>query len=303
MFENHTHGLTLGGGGARGGAHIGALKVLDKLGYKPDLIVGTSIGGWIGALLGMGWSPSVLEEYFTPSRFSHFSNLDRTGDALLDIAFFEEELNAVFGNADLRDLSPKVGVMTADIRNQRRVLIDGGPVKKALLATFAVPGVFPAVACDDMLLVDGGVNDNLPTQAMFHMGARRVVAIDLDSNLGNVTFGETSPFSRNFERAFYWLLHFSNRQRAFDAAVQAYRLSSKTLTGFQLALFPPDVLIQPDMPDIGLFSTDRIAEAVAAGERAAQAKRAAIKALMRPIYFKRRPDSDGLPPLITAQIS
>ena len=301
MFNDRTYGLVLGGGGARGGAHIGALKVLHEVGYRPDLIVGTSVGGWIAALLGVGWTPDRLEEYFSPERFSHFSYLDRTGEALLGIGFFDEELQRIFGDTDLRDLSPKVAVMAADIRNQRRVLIDRGSVRHALHATIAVPGVFPAVPCDDMLLVDGGISDNLPTQATFYLGAKRVVAIDLDSNLSAVTFGGASPFSRYFERACYWLLHLSNRQRAFETVVQSYRLSSLTLTRFQLAVFPPDVLIQPDMPDIGLFSTDRIPDTIRAGERAARARANEIRAIMRPFYFRRRPQS-VLPQFITTEI-
>lgn len=303
MLLNPKYGLTLGGGGARGGAHIGALEVLHEIGYRPDVIVGTSIGGWIGAMVGIDYSPQMLRDYFTAAWFSRLTYLDRTGGGLIGTDLIVKELKRIFGDADLRDLTPRVAVMAADIHNQKRVLIDRGLVHRALLATISVPGVFPAVPSGDMLLVDGGVNDNLPTEATFHLGAERVVAIDLDTNMDSgMTLGDQSSFSKYFERAFYWLLDLSKRQRAFETVVQAYHLSYQTLTRYQLALFPPDVLIQPDMPHIGLFSTDRIPEAIHAGERAARACHADLQKIMRPLYFRRRRRPDGLVPLIEAEV-
>src|SRR5512142_2693880 len=156
MLFKPTYGLTLGGGGARGGAHIGALRVLDEMGYHPDIVVGTSIGGWVSAMLGIGYSPKMLQDYFTAERFASMMILDRTGGGLLGNNLFEEELVRIFGDADLRDLTPRVAVVAADIQNHRRILLDRGLVRRALLATIAVPGVFPAVECGNMLLVDGG---------------------------------------------------------------------------------------------------------------------------------------------------
>lgn len=303
MLFHPTYGLTLGGGGARGGAHIGALRILAEAGYRPDIIVGSSIGGWIAALLGIGWSTRQMEDFFTAERFGEMIYLDRTGGGLLGIDRFEDELKRIFADADLRDLSPQVAVMAADINRHHRILVDRGPVHRALIATIAVPGVFPALACGDMLLVDGGVNDNLPTQATYHLGADRVVAIDLDANPeAGMSFGDHGTFSKYFERAFYWLLDLSKRQRAFETVAQAYRLSYQTLTQYQVAIFPPDVLIRPDMPDIGLFSMEHIPDAIRAGEQAARDRRDDLKKIMRPFYFRRMSRVDGLPPLIRAGV-
>jgi NTE family protein len=275
-------GLALGGGGARGGAHIGVLRVLSEVGYKPDVIVGTSIGGTVAALLGAGWTIQQLERYFIQTDFSKMLQLDRAGQGLMGNEPLRAEAERCFGKADLRDLSPRVAVMTADIRDGQRVLIDQGSVVEAVLASMAVPGLFPPVEWGDYLLVDGGVTDNVPTQAAYQLGARRVVAVDLGANSETgFDIEETEGFSRYLQRTLHWLLGLANRQRVFDTFLQSQLLSSEMLVNYHLALFPPDVLIRPDMPGIGLFSMERISVAIRAGEHAAHRVKPQLEALVK----------------------
>lgn len=292
-------GLALGGGGARGGAHIGALRVLSEVGYRPDVIVGTSIGGAVAVLLGAGWGIAQLEHFFTQSDFSRMLYLDRTGRGLMGNEQLRAEAERIFGKTDLRDLSPKVAVMAADVRDRQRVLIDQGPVVDAVLASMAVPGLFPPVVWADHLLVDGGTTDNVPTQATYQLGARRVVAIDLGANSEtgfDIEGGE--GFSKYLQRALYWLLGLGSRQTAFDTFLQSQLLSSEMLVSYHLALFPPDVLIRPDMPGIGLFSMERISVAIQAGEHAARRVKPQIEALVRnPLPLRR---SRQLPSFVVA---
>ncbi len=299
MFLNPRRGLALGGGGARGGAHLGVFRVLNEIGYRADVIVGTSIGGLIGALVGAGWSQSRLEQYLTTTNFDDMLPVDRTGNALLTLDVFEEELYRLFGKADLRDLSPLVAVMVADLNQGQRVVLTQGPVVRALTATLAAPGLFPAVACDDYLLVDGGINDNLPTHAAYLLKADRVVAVDLGRNPeAGLGFSSGPSFSRYLERAFYWLLDLSRRQNAFDTSVRANMLTHDTLVEYQLAVCPPDVLIRPDMPGIGLLSMDRIQEAILLGEQSAREQIGELKRLNSVLFVPRKRNLDRLPPLV-----
>jgi NTE family protein len=295
-------GLVLGGGGARGGAHIGVLRILVEVGYAPDVVVGTSIGATIAALFGAGWSAEQMEEYFTHSDFSKMLYLNRTGQSLLGNEQLAAELERIFGKADLRELSPRVTMMTADIRSGQRVLLQEGPVVECALASMALPGLFPPVSWGEYLLVDGGITDNVPTQAAYQLGAQRVVAVDLGANPETgFEMDSDQGVSKYLRRTFYWLLGLANRQMAFDAFIRAQIVSSQTLVSYHLALFPPDILIRPDMPGIGLFSMEKISVAIRAGEVAAQQVRPRLQTLAKnplPLPRSRRASSFVVAPPI-----
>jgi len=300
MWFRPVHGLVLGGGGARGGAHIGVLHVLSGLGYNPDIVVGTSIGAVMAALLGLGWDINRLEEEITTLDYGSLFHLERSGGALLSTDHIREWLTQKFDGADLRDLSPQVAVMASDVRHRRRVLIDQGPVIQAVLASTAVPGLFPAVEWGDALLVDGGMSDNLPTQAAYQLGANRLIAVDVSGDLGlGLALGDVGSFSKQLERALYWLLSLSRRQQAFDTWVQASIYSNQMLADYQTSLFPPDVLIKPDLPNIGMLALDDIHSAIEAGRIAAQAQADRVIRLMRRRANRRHQPPEKLPPLLT----
>jgi NTE family protein len=156
LFHRPTLGLVLGGGGAKGGAHVGALRVLKATGYEPDIIVGCSIGALVAAQIGYGWSAEQMEQAMcefgtTVVDCSRPSGLGTTRTERLTNA-----LIGIFGDADLRDLKPRIAVTATDVRTKQRVVINQGPVVKAVLASMAVPGVFEPVFWGDHLLVDGG---------------------------------------------------------------------------------------------------------------------------------------------------
>jgi NTE family protein len=271
---------------------------LSEVGYHPELIVGTSVGGYIGALVGAGRDQKWLENFFTTTSFTNMMQINREGMGLISSELFRQEFTQQFGEADLRDLNPRVAVMAADVQSRQRVMLTRGSVVEALLATTAVPGLFPAVKWGDALLVDGGVNDNVPTQAAYVLGATRIVAVDLGGNAEPMPkeSGGTQTFSKYLERALYWLLDLSKRQEAFDTFSRALLLSYDTLVHYQLAAYPPDVLIRPYMPGIGLFSMELIPQAIQAGEDEARRFAAAIKALNH-ILYRRVRRSFGLPEL------
>ena len=229
MFLQPKLGLTLSGGGARGGGHIGVLRVLDEIGYLPEVIVGTSIGGLVAALVGSGKTIEEMEASSVNADFANVLHLDRTGGGLLGTDRLAAVLQNMFGNTDLRDLSPHIAVVAADLRSNRRILVDKGPVVKAILATMAIPGLFPPVEWDGYLLVDGGVVDNVPTQATYQLGARRIVAVDVGTiniDLG-LTLAETGTFGRQLQRTLYWLLGLSKGQTTFDTWSQAHMFTLK----------------------------------------------------------------------------
>jgi NTE family protein len=267
------------------------LRVLHDAHYYPEIIVGTSVGGYIGALLGTGHDQQWLENYFTSTSFTEMMQLGREGTGLISNERFREEFTSQFGSTDLRDLNPRVALIAADIRYRQQIMLTHGPIVTALLATTAVPGLFPGVRWGNTLLVDGGVSDNAPTQAAYMLGANRIVAVDLGGNdePGIRQSRTNQAFSRYLERALYWLLDLSQRQVAFDTFSRALILSYDTLVQYQLAAYPPDILIRPYMPGIGVFSMELIPLAIEAGEAAAKRSAHKLKRMNSLFYQRSRP--------------
>lgn len=295
-----TYGLVLGGGGARGGAHLGVLKVLGEIGYQPDVIVGTSIGGLFGIALGAGWGVDRLEKLFRETDFDKLIQLDRSGGGLIANTLLQELLEKNFGGLDLRDLSPRVAVMASDVRTAERVLISEGPVVDAGLATSAVPGLFPPVTWGDRLLVDGGVLDNVPTQAAYGLGVDRLVAVDVGGIIDlDTAMDDLGAVSKRFERVLYWLLSLSNRQQAFDVTMRSTMLTQHLLTQYELSLYPPDVLVDVKVPGIGLMAFERWEETLRLGEAAARDVEPRLRAMMKRPNVLARHHQPDLPPVVT----
>ncbi len=290
MLFKPTLGLALSGGGARGGAHLGVLRVLEEVSYQPDVVVGTSIGGLVAAMIGSGWSLEQMEKLFFNFDLMRMLQFDRSGGGLISTVNPEEQLKEVFGDADLRDLSPKTALMTTDVRHGKRVLLEGGPLVKALLATMAIPGLFPPVEWEDYLLVDGTITDNVPTQAAYDLGAEHLVAVELGMmDVGaELAVVDAGTIGTQVQKAFYWLLKNSKRRVAFEVLMNTVTYSQAVMVQYHLTLFPPDILIAPEMPDLSGLQVTRLREAADAGEQAARQVQAEIESLKKRRIFRRR---------------
>ena len=172
-------GLALGGGGVRGLAHIPVLELLDELDLKPAVIVGTSIGGIIGALYASGRSGSdirhLIEEHTIHPNDGLKGVLDKTGGILKWVTSLLPELHRGgllnvdrllgtllngISESTFLDLEIPLSVVATDYWNSSQVVFDRGPVMPAVRASMAVPGVFTPVLLDNMVLVDGGIVNN-----------------------------------------------------------------------------------------------------------------------------------------------
>jgi NTE family protein len=175
-------GLALGGGAARGYAHIGVLKVLEEKGISFDYVTGTSVGSMIGALIcgGFGW-----EEILDIARKLSWKELARptlSGLGLVSTEKLEKFIIRLLGDLDFDELDIPFGVVAVDIASAREVVFDRGSVARAVRASCSIPGIFEPVIEDDMALVDGGVINNLPSSLVRDMGAERVIAVDLNAS-------------------------------------------------------------------------------------------------------------------------
>ena len=209
-------GLALGGGGAKGAAEVGVLKVLEEAGIHIDCIAGSSIGAVVGGLYAAGYSASELDTLFqTQEWFSlltdrktslmnePYQNIDgvtyifgfpildknRRGFGIMRGGRIEQVIDSmvsVRGCTDFESLRIPFRCVAADIRTAEEVVISDGLVYKAIRASMAIPGIFKPVEWGDWLLVDGGMLNNLPVDICRQMGTDIVIAIDLQQ-------GDTQP--------------------------------------------------------------------------------------------------------------
>ena len=269
-------GLVLGGGGVRGLAHIGALRALEEAQVPIDLIAGTSMGGLIGALYAAGLTPSQIEEQVLAQ--TQFAALRR----LLDIRpsfnglvrgqrIYNLISDLIGPEVDFADLEIPLKMVAVDTVSGREVILEKGLVVDAVRATISVPAVFVPVERDNMILVDGGILNNVPTDVARTMGAELLIAVDVMPDFsGNVPGEEPAvpgidpPMLPEFMQD---LFH-----------VEYIMISA--LTAYRLAQSPPHVLISPQIPaqiDL-MIGFERAEEVIAAGEAAARKAVAQIRA-------------------------
>lgn len=205
-------GLVLGGGGAKGAAEVGVLKVLEETGIKPDFIVGTSIGSIVGGLYAAGYSAAELETMFqtqewltllTDRNSTYASEPYKTINGVTYIFGFpvydrqegglgmmkghriEHMLDSMVnakGSRDFAQLKIPFRCVATDIRSGKEVILHEGQLARAMRASMAIPGVFKPVEINEQRLVDGGMLNNLPVDVCRQMGADIVIAVDLQQN-------------------------------------------------------------------------------------------------------------------------
>lgn len=240
-------GLVLGGGAARGFAHVGVIRVLEQEKIPIDLIVGTSVGSLVGAIYAdkknsfeLEWIAFSLEEkdLFDYTFISPTQGFVR-GERLED--FVLKKVSA----REIQQLKLPLGVVATDIQNGEPVVLQTGSVARAIRASSAIPGIFIPVRYQGKLLVDGGVLDNVPVDVARKMGAEVVIAVDLGG-------GRRAAQVNNI----------------FDAIVQSLHLMAIEST--EARLREADVVIQPAVSHIGLIDFSRKKELLALGIQAAE---------------------------------
>ncbi len=176
-------GLALGGGAVRGAAHVGVLEVLDRAGLQPAVLTGTSAGALVGALYAAGTAPAEIGKLAQTLRWARLVRPARTRKALFDTARLAGFLDEVLGGRDFDALDLPFAAVACELTSGRRVVLRDGPVSTAVLASAAIPGVFPPVERGDDLLVDGSLVDIVPAGLARELGADIVVGVDVTGPL------------------------------------------------------------------------------------------------------------------------
>ena len=181
-------GLALGGGGARGFGHIGALMAFEELGVHFDYIVGTSVGSIIGSLYAFGKTPAEIKELALELKRKDIIKGMIPIVKLAKSSRIEELLNKTFGDMIVfSELKIPFKAVCTDLKTGKEVDFDYGNVAKVVSGSCAVPGIFTPVPYENMHLVDGGLRNNVPADVVKKMGANVVFAIDVNHLRGTGT--------------------------------------------------------------------------------------------------------------------
>ena len=266
-------GLALGGGGGKGSAHIGVLSALEALQVPIDILAGTSIGGIVAAMYATGIQPYQIEQWFHRATAWRILERDPSNSGLLGTRKIEALLGEVFGAATFADTRVPLAVVAVDIRRGQTVVLREGRLVDAVLATVAVPGLFPPVVRDDLLLVDGGVLNNVPVDVCALLGAGRVIGVDL----GMVAEEWAFDAPRGGRRG--WPARQWGPRSQLGVAERALALMMAEITEQRLRQTPPAVLLRPLIAGFLPLDFTQTLQGRMVGERAAFEQRAALEAL------------------------
>lgn len=273
--------LVLGGGGSRGLAHIGVLKVLMREGIRIDLIVGTSMGAIVGALYGGGVAPEEIVAKVRALQGNQLLSLNHLFSARSRQRTLEEWLEANLPVSTFEELGCPLTAVAVDVVEGEEVTIDAGPLVPALLASSAVPGVFPPVRRGDHLLADGGVIDSLSTHLGYKLGADKVIAVDVYPPLERDNLWVDPLLAMTGLDLPFGLL--GSVQENTPGIVASLWRSSRVMAWHlhtsRLAAHAPDVLLRPAVEKLGSFDFKDVDSPVQAGEEEAERALPALRAL------------------------
>jgi NTE family protein len=292
-------GLALGGGAARGLAHIGIVRTLVAHGIVPDVVVGTSIGAVVGGAYAAGHL-DTLEEWarrLQPRNILGYLDIRLNGSGLIGGDKLAAQLEAAIGPTLIEDLPVKFATVATEVRTGHEIWLTHGRMVDAMRASYALPGIFSPVLVGDRWLVDGALVNPVPVSAARAFGAEIVIAANLSSDIfahsttiyshgpsAEVTvavapettiepaapkrgLGRLFSAERTVKREFFGT---AGRPGISSVMVDAFNIMQDRITRARLAGDPPDLLISPRVGEIGWFDFHRADDLIAHGTRAAE---------------------------------
>jgi len=278
MFRNHIQPFTLvlGGGGARGLAHIGVLKGLEKIGITPSLIVGTSMGALVGGMYAQLRSAEAIEEklrkflggaFFKKIGLEQFPETDKKssrsiwerftahlrqryifsrsalGSGMFAQKTLLQSLRTLLDEADICDLPILFAAVTSDLVTGKEHVFTSGSIITAVAASSAVPGVVAPFAIGQNLFIDGKVTSTIPVPAACALSKNPIIAVDVRRSLGS----------------------FENYSHGFEVVIRAGDVTSYRLN--DIHLHQADIILKPDIGNIDWNEFNQIDRCIQAGEQ------------------------------------
>ena len=281
-------GLALGSGSARGLAHIGVLKVLEREGLPIDLIAGTSIGALIGGAYAIGLSVEEIEAIALATSFRRlvsFVDVALPTRALVNGKRIEDFIREIADGRTFADTRVPFACVAVDVTNGREVVLREGDLATAIRASISTPVVFAPVEHEGRLLVDGAVLNAVPVDVVREMGADVVIAVTTqgdDSRPDAASLEVVAPVAAGFVRSASTRAVSLVRRRVRTPAIYHHGIGSLDLMMRGLAeprLRSADLVIAPQLNGFGSYSFYRAASIIAMGETSTEAALGEIRRL------------------------
>ncbi|WP_052367588.1 patatin-like phospholipase RssA [Algiphilus aromaticivorans] len=277
-------GLALGSGSARGWAHIGIIQALEEMGVRPSVVAGTSIGALVGAVYVSG----QLDDFaawvrkLTPRDVFNLMDIKFAGGVVKGeklFGFFQDG----YRNPNIEDLEQRYASVATEMKSGRERWFTRGPILPAARASCAIPGVFSPVKIEGRWMLDGGLVNPVPVSTARALGADVVIAVNLNAQLVRAHLSRASreqarrqAESRGdigfLERA---LAYFSSNYGdddgddpgLFDVIANSVNIMQDRVTRSRMAGDPPEITLNPLLPDFAFMDFHRADEAIAEGRR------------------------------------
>ncbi len=306
-------GLALGAGAARGWAHIGVLKEIERIGIEPEIVCGCSAGALVGGSYVSGHLEDLEQWLLTLDRLAvaRFYDVSLTSGGLIAgkriIGFFRER----FGDFDIASLPKGYGAVATDLDTGEEVWFRSGSLLDAVRASISMPGIFEPFYHEGKSYIDGGIVNPIPVSLCRALGAESVIAVDVSSDwtAGHSERGEPKSFEESqpgrtgggeddrtddhplassishrfkdrIDGIFHRIWDRSNKRPGLFAVMnRSIHFMQETITRSRLECDPADLLLCPKTGHIGLMEFHRASEAIAAGKDCVQANEAALNCL------------------------
>jgi NTE family protein len=285
-----TIGLALGCGAARGFAHSGVLRTLLANGIRPDVVTGTSIGAVIAGVYAAGRLDAfeAWARELTRGRVFGYLDFSFSGSGLIGGSRLADDLVRELGDVRFDELPVRVAAIATEVGTGHEIWLTRGRLADAMYASYALPGIFPPYRIGGRWLMDGALVNPVPVSAARSLGARLVIAVNLNAdNFGRGTviqnhgpdFDEglqpsTEPpeslrgkAEQLFKRRFFGS---PGKPGLSTVMVDAFNIVQDRITRTRLAADPPDTLIAPRLARFGVFDFHRADEAIKLGVEATE---------------------------------
>ncbi|MCC6299906.1 MAG: patatin-like phospholipase family protein [Anaerolineales bacterium] len=266
--------LALGGGGIKGISHIGILRRLEQHGFQIRAISGTSIGALIGAFYALGYRLDEIEKLFVEFKQTKiYGQMRGQAPSFLGLGGLTKRLNELIGDCTFADLKIPFAITAVWVEYGRVVTLREGSLADALLASMALPGVFPMRTINRMGLIDGGMLNAVPAEAARALveGRYPVVAVSLTSPLGVPATMERIYLPKFVPR---WLAEAIKRNRfvqAMDVFFLSQDMMMRALTKFHLDKEAPDLIIRPAVAHLNTLQPAAAHDLIERGKEAVEA--------------------------------
>lgn len=307
MYKHKKIGLVLGSGSARGWAHIGAIEAIEEAGIPIHCVAGTSIGAFIGAVYATGDLASLKEFALQMDWKKVISYFDVVfpKSGFMDGKKVHELFSIHTDAKTFDDFKIPVKMIATELKTGKKVVIDSGNIIEGIRASVSVPGIFTPVKREGKWLVDGGLVDPIPVSAVRNMGADFVIAVDLNSDRVSHDYKpikkpvkEKTPNKKRNELMARIAAKYNSAEKAVKSQINrrfsntakspnilevmgtSLGIMQEQISRINLAMDPPDILIQPRLGNLKMFDFDQAERSIYEGYTQAKHQIENIKTLL-----------------------